>query len=105
MTKIISALLITLLFCTVSTAQAKQLRVQVSMDCDSNKAIRAVLKRKYNETVTARGIVVSGELLLLYTSPSSTPSWTVVIRFKNNLTCIMAGGDEWESLGTKKRRE
>lgn len=101
MTKIVFALLAISLFCTVSTAQAERISVRVEMECSSNKVMKSMLKYKYNEIVAARGVVISGELLLLYTSPGNTPSWTIVVRFRNDLTCIMAGGNEWESLSIR----
>ena len=68
--------------------------------CDKRAEITGLLKRRYEEAPVALGVTNGGGLVELLTSENGE-TWTLIITYPNGLTCLMAAGENWESIVAK----
>lgn len=67
------------------------------MACDKRTEVTGHLKRKYEEAPVALGVANNGGLVELLTTKSGT-TWTLIITLPNGMTCLLAAGEDWESI-------
>lgn len=67
------------------------------MACDKRENILNHLKRKYEEVPSALGVANNGGLVELLTTEKGT-TWTLIITLPNGMTCLVAAGENWESI-------
>lgn len=61
--------------------------------CAERAMVVASLTRNYQETQTALGITLQGNLVEVFVSPSG--SWTILHTSPSGVACIMAAGEAW----------
>ena len=63
-----------------------------------NKRIEMVtkLETEYQEFVTAIGMAGNGSIVELFVS--DTGSWTLLLSQPNGISCLMAAGENWETI-------
>ena len=76
----------------ISTAAAAQ------PVCGSHGAISENLNKGYAEAPVSMGVTTSGSVIEVFASETGT--WTLVITQPNGLSCLIAAGQDWESLPT-----
>jgi hypothetical protein len=55
------------------------------------------LENQFNESPVAMGVTDSGSLIEIYSS-SDGATWTIGLTMPNGLTCLVATGQNWESV-------
>ena len=73
---------------TVSPAAALQ--------CGARDTITITLAERYGESRHAIGLAQNGVVMELYAAPSG--SWTITITRPDGMTCLVAAGDNFQSL-------
>lgn len=86
MTRPLALLLIALL----STTPA------VAMQCGKRDTVTITLAERYGESRRAIGLAQNGVMMELYAAPSG--SWTITITRPDGITCLVAAGDNFQSL-------
>ena len=76
----------------ISTAAAAQ------PVCGSHNTVSENLKDGYAEAPVSMGVTTSGAVIEVFASENGT--WTLVITQPNGLSCLIAAGQDWESLPT-----
>ena len=71
------------------------------LPCSPRAEIVQHLERDYREAPVALGMSNVGGVVEVLSS-DSTGSWTIIITMPNGVACIVAAGDSWESVKTKK---
>ena len=84
----LSALLAALLFSTAA---------QSAPTCDKRAVIMRQLESKYDERPVAIGIANNGGVVEVLTTPDGR-TWTIVITLPNGMTCLVAAGEDWETI-------
>ncbi len=79
------------LFATPANAQAV---------CGDRNEIVSRLESGYNEKVSALGLAGNGGVVELYTSQKG--SWTLLMTQPNGMSCLIAAGENWESIPDRK---
>ncbi len=69
---------------------------QAQSFCGDYGEIKAKLKSEYKEIIRSVGVTSNNDNVVLFESPSG--SWTLVLRMKTGMACLMASGDNWERL-------
>lgn len=69
--------------------------------CGDRASIAATLGRRYNETVTARGLTARGAMIEIFTARSGT--WTLVVTTPGGPSCLIAAGQGWSTVPRKIR--
>lgn len=64
--------------------------------CGPHKMISENLKKKFTETPKSMGVTNSGSIVEVYLSPKG--SWTLVMTQPNGMSCLIAAGQDWETL-------
>ncbi len=65
--------------------------------CHSHAALAAMLNQKYSEAPSAVGVQANGHLVEVFASNDGT-SWTIVVTRPDGWSCIVAVGENWETL-------
>jgi hypothetical protein len=65
--------------------------------CHSHADLAAMLNRKYSEAPNAVGVQANGHLVEVFASSDGT-SWTIVVTRPDGVSCIVAVGENWETL-------
>ena len=76
----------------ISTAAAAQ------PVCGSHGTVSDNLRNGYSEAPVSMGVTTSGAVIEVFASEDGT--WTLVITQPNGLSCLIAAGQDWESLPT-----
>jgi len=64
--------------------------------CGPREQIVKSLGERFKETPTGMGITEPGQILELFTS--DTGSWTVVLTMPSGTSCLIAAGENWDSI-------
>jgi hypothetical protein len=91
MFRIALTLMTTAVIATASPASAQQ-----PLCTDRNEVI-SQLSSQYSEAPVAMGIANNGGVLEILSSQAGT-SWTIILTMPNGVTCMIAAGENWESL-------
>ena len=67
--------------------------------CTARSEVLSQLSSQYSETPVAMGIANNGGVLEILSSQKGT-SWTIILTMPNGVTCMIAAGENWESLPT-----
>ena len=67
--------------------------------CGSHQSIAENLKKSYTETPVSMGVTTGGGIVEVYASPEGT--WTLVVTQPNGMSCLIAAGQDCESLPTQ----
>jgi hypothetical protein len=65
--------------------------------CHSHADLAAMLNRKYAEAANAVGVQANGHIVEVFASTDGT-SWTIVVTRPDGVSCIVAVGQNWETL-------
>lgn len=65
-------------------------------ECDTTSAMRMRLASEFNEQPRSMGSIGKDRYMQLFRSSKGT--WTIVITDIRNVSCIIAGGNDWEDL-------
>jgi hypothetical protein len=65
--------------------------------CHSHADLAAMLNQKYSEAPNAVGVQANGHLVEVFASNDGT-SWTIVVTRPDGVSCIVAVGEDWETL-------
>tara|TARA_Y100000296_G_scaffold86634_1_gene127088 strand:- start:111 stop:416 length:306 start_codon:yes stop_codon:yes gene_type:complete len=65
--------------------------------CSDHKQVTQKLLESHQEAPVNMGIAANGGVVEVFASPSGS-SWTITITMPNNLTCMLATGEGWESF-------
>jgi hypothetical protein len=69
----------------------------VTPSCHSHGDLAAMLNNRYSEQPSALGVQANGHLVEVFVSNDGT-SWTIVVTRPDGWSCIVAVGENWESL-------
>ncbi len=95
MRSIIAAIGVALVAFAAVPAQAEQAQ-QVQQVCGERAKLMLHLEQKFSEQPIAMGLTAKGAVLEVLTSPSG--SWTFLVTEPSGRTCMVASGENWESL-------
>ena len=65
--------------------------------CTEREQVTTHLAKKYSEAPVAIGMVSNGNILEVFSSEHGE-TWTVTMTTPQGLTCLIAGGDTWETI-------
>ena len=68
----------------------------VEVRCADREAMLSLLTKKFSERPVAIGTVNQDRYMQLFVSPKGT--WTVLMTEADGNACILAAGENWESL-------
>lgn len=80
------------MFLTAATKAAAQQPL-----CTERSEVVSQLSSQYAEAPVAMGIANNGGVVEILSSKSGT-SWTIILTMPNGVTCMIAAGENWESL-------
>lgn len=69
--------------------------------CGQSDKIAATLSGKYGETITGAGMSNDGSHIFVMSNPV-TGTFTVVLRGKNNISCLILAGKGYQSVTQDK---
>lgn len=69
--------------------------------CDRRPAVLRQLEGKYAEKPVAIGVANNGGVVEVLTTKDGA-TWTIVITLPNGMTCLVAAGEDWESIPNVK---
>jgi hypothetical protein len=93
------ALLILVLLLWPSSVQAEQSNII----CESRSTALKNIQGTYGETLVAYGLDVGGNLIELYRNPE-TQSWTILVSFTKEMSCLVGAGTKLKVLETDGER-
>lgn len=67
-----------------------------ALQCGQRDAVTITLAERYGESRRAIGLAQNGVVMELYAAPSG--SWTITITRPDGMTCLVAAGDNFQSL-------
>ena len=67
--------------------------------CGAHAKVKDNLRETYAEAPVSVGVTTSGAVIEVFASPQGT--WTLVLTQPNGLSCLIAAGQDWESLPKK----
>ena len=70
------------------------------MMCVPRDALLAALKKTHSEIPVSGGLTANGAVLEVLSSAEG--SWTVIMTRPDGVSCIVAAGENWEDLATRK---
>ena len=70
--------------------------------CTERSEVVNQLSNQYSEAPVAMGIANNGGVVEILSSQSGT-SWTIILTMPNGVTCMIAAGENWESLPTMSK--
>ena len=91
---------LTLLTSAVVVATSPALAQQQQPLCTDRSEVISQLSSQYSEAPVAMGIANNGGVLEILSSQAGT-SWTIILTMPNGVTCMIAAGENWESLPTR----
>jgi hypothetical protein len=65
--------------------------------CHSHADLAEMLNQKYTERPNAQGVQANGHLVEVFAANDGT-SWTIVVTRPDGWSCIVAVGENWETL-------
>jgi hypothetical protein len=65
--------------------------------CTERSEVVNQLSSQYSEAPVAMGIANNGGVVEILSSQTGT-SWTIILTMPNGVTCMIAAGENWESL-------
>lgn len=65
--------------------------------CTERSEVVNQLSSQYSEAPVAMGIANNGGVVEILSSKTGT-SWTIILTMPNGVTCMIAAGENWESL-------
>ncbi len=68
--------------------------------CESHQSVSEKLKMSYTETPISMGVTTGGGIVEVFVSPEG--SWTLVVTQPNSMSCLIAAGQDWETLPQPK---
>ena len=68
--------------------------------CGPHRSISESLNKSFTETPVSMGVTTGGGIVEVYASPEGT--WTLVVTQPNGMSCLIAAGQNWESLSQPK---
>jgi hypothetical protein len=74
---------------------------QSNPQCDSRAAVTALLADRFGETRRALGLAGEAAVMELFAS-DTTGTWTITMTLPDGRMCLMASGDDYETV-TEKR--
>lgn len=69
---------------------------EATSHCDDRAALLEQLQEDFDESPHAIGLGLDGNIIEILVSPAGT--WTILSTSPRGLTCIVAGGTNWEFL-------
>ena len=93
------ALLIMVLLLWPSSVQAEQSNIA----CESRSNALKNIQGTYGEILVAYGLDVGGNLVELYQNPE-TQSWTMLVSFTKEISCLVGAGTKLELPGTDGKK-
>src|SRR5262245_59030084 len=82
---------------TGSTLAQSSPPMPMGLACHSHADLKVMLNQKYSEAPSAIGMQANGHLVEVFASNDGT-SWTIVVTRPDGLSCIVAVGEDWETL-------
>jgi len=82
-----------------SSVQAEQ----NNMVCEDRFTALKNIQGTYGETLVAYGLDVGGNLVELYRNPE-TQSWTMLVSFTKEISCLVGAGTKLEMPGTDGKK-
>lgn len=64
--------------------------------CGHRTEVVQTLSNSYSENPTAMGLAAGGGMLEVFSSKNGT--WTIILTLPTGISCVIAAGEEWESL-------
>ncbi len=64
--------------------------------CGSHNTVSDKLKKSYSEAPVSMGLTMGGGIIEVFASDEGT--WTMVITQPNGVSCLIAVGQDWETL-------
>ena len=71
--------------------------------CEPRSKALETIKNNYGETLVAYGLDISGRLVELYRNPE-TKTWTMLLSFTKEVSCLVGIGRNLEVLGTGSKK-
>ena len=65
--------------------------------CTDRTDVLDHLSNKYSEAPVAMGIANNGGVIEILSSKTGN-SWTIILTMPNGMTCMIAAGENWESI-------
>jgi hypothetical protein len=65
--------------------------------CTDRAVVLSQLSNEYSEAPVAMGLANNGGVIEILSS-SAGKSWTIILTMPNGVTCMIAAGENWESL-------
>jgi hypothetical protein len=87
-----------LALCVLLGAQAQQVHAETGRNCGPRDTVLTHLSNGYGETRRSIGLDARGGLLEIFASDESG-SWTVTLTTPGGVTCLIASGQSFETLG------
>lgn len=78
-------------------AQSPPPATTVTPGCHSHRDLAAMLDQKFAEQPAALGLQADGQLIEVFVARDGT-SWTIVLTRPDGWSCIVAVGENWESV-------
>jgi len=70
--------------------------------CGLRAAMLKQLQGNYRETPVSMGLASNGSVLEITRSDSGT--WTILLTNPSGITCLMAAGENWETVRPEKKK-
>ncbi len=67
--------------------------------CGERSAVVTSLEKTYSETPVSMGLASNGAVIEILASPTGT--FTIILTRPDGLSCVMAAGENWETLPEK----
>lgn len=77
-------------------AQSAQAQTQQPA-CTARADVISHLSKKYSESPVSIGLANNGGVIEILSSKTGT-SWTIIITMPNGMACMIAAGENWESV-------
>lgn len=71
--------------------------------CDKRPDVVAHLKKEYKESPRSMGLASNGSVIEVFVSPKG--SFTIIITQPTGISCLVAGGENWEDLPERIDKE
>lgn len=69
--------------------------------CHDHKEVVKMLDQQYSEAPEALGLQSNGHVVQVFVSADGS-SWTIVTTRPDGVTCIVAAGENWESISVDR---
>ena len=89
------------LLADLGLVQARPQAPAIRLPCYSYDEIARQLRFTYREAPVSLGLQADGNLLQVFSSPA-TGSWTIVSTSPAGLACVLAAGQNWETVTPAK---